>query len=119
MNDFDKIAALYLATWNEADEAQRRLLLNDWAEDARYSDPLMHGEGREGISAMISAARAQFPGLGFKLHGAVDGHGCNIRFSWALSPENGEPVARGTDFVRVDEQGRIAAVTGFLDTGAA
>jgi hypothetical protein len=119
MNDPYRIASLYLATWNEADEAQRHSLLDGWAEDARYVDPLMQGEGREGISAMIAAARSQFPGHGFALTGPVDGHGCNIRFSWTLSPESGEPVARGTDFVRVNEQGRIAEIVGFLDGGAA
>lgn len=119
MNNPDDIANLYLATWNAPDEAQRHSLLGGWAENARYVDPLMRGEGREGISAMIAAARLQFPGHGFALTGPVDGHGGNIRFSWALSPESGEPVARGTDFVRVDSQGRIAEVVGFLDGGAA
>jgi len=87
--------------------------------DALYVDPLMQGEGREGISAMIAAARSQFPGHDFALTGPVDEHGGNIRFSWALSIDSGEPVVRGTDFVRVDAQGRIAEVVGFLDGGAA
>lgn len=119
MKDPDGIANLYLATWNEADDRQRSILLGGWAEDARYVDPLMRGEGREGISAMIAAARSRFPGHGFTLTGAVDGHNGNIRFAWALAPENGEPVARGTDFVRIDGQGRIAEVVGFLDGGVA
>jgi len=118
MTDPTQIASAYMATWNEADEAKRRALLDHWAEDARYVDPLMQGEGRDGISAMIAAARSQFPGHGFTLSGTPDGHGGNIRFSWVLSPENGQPVARGTDFVRLDQQGRIAEVVGFLDGGA-
>lgn len=119
MNDPDRIASLYLATWNAADEAQRHTLLEGWAEDALYVDPLMQGEGREGISTMIAAARSQFPGHDFALTGPVDGHGGNIRFSWALSADSGEPVVRGTDFVRVNAQGRIAEVVGFLDGDAA
>jgi len=115
MNDFTTIASLYLATWNANDEAERRRLLDGWAENARYLDPLMQGDGRDGISAMIAAARSQFPGHGFTLTGAVDGHGYHVRFSWTLSPEHGQPVANGTDFVRLDPQGRIAEVVGFLD----
>ena len=110
------IAERYLAAWNEADDARRRALLEQsWAPDARYADPLMHGEGRDGIAAMIGAARSQFPGHGFTLRGTPDGHGHYVRFSWTLAPEGGAPVGGGTDMMRLDGEGRIAEVVGFLD----
>ena len=114
------IAQTYLAAWNEADGVRRRELLDEgWAAEARYVDPLMHGEGREGIARMIEAARRQFPGHGFALSGTPDGHGGHVRFSWTLAPAGGAPVARGTDVVRLDDEGRIAEVVGFLDGGPA
>lgn len=113
------IAERYIAAWNEADDARRRALLEEaWAPEARYADPLMQGEGRDGIAAMIGAAQAQFPGHGFTLHGTPDGHGRHVRFSWTLAPRGGAPVGGGTDVVRLDAEGRIAEVVGFLDRPA-
>lgn len=120
MTDPKTIADRYLAVWNEADDARRvALLAEDWAADARYVDPMMQGEGRNGIAAMIQGARAQFPGHGFTLRGIPDGHGNYVRFSWDLAPEGAPAFARGTDIVRLDGDGRIADVVGFLDGGLA
>ena len=110
------VADRYLAVWNEADPARRRALMaQTWSADGRYVDPLMSGEGREGVATMIEAARGQFPGHGFTLRGQPDGHGRYVRFSWTLSPNGGAPVAAGADVVTLDEHGRIADVIGFLD----
>ncbi len=110
------IAETYLAAWNEADDTRRKAsIAGNWSASARYADPLMSGEGRDGIAAMISGARAQFPGHSFALRGTPDGHGAWVRFSWDLAPENGKAVAGGTDMVRLDGAGRIESVIGFLD----
>ena len=56
----------YLAIWNETNAAARRALIaKTWTETATYVDPLMRGEGHDGIDAMIAAAQAQFPGHSF------------------------------------------------------
>lgn len=117
MFDSRPIAEAYLAAWNETDgERRRALLAAQWSADARYVDPIMSGTGMEGIAAMIEGARAHFPGHRFHLSGAPDGHNGYVRFSWSLVSGEGRPVAGGTDIVRLDEAGRIAEVTGFLDT---
>lgn len=117
MNQPSEIAEDYIALWNEPDEAKRRgRIERSWAEDARYVDPLMRGNGHDGIARMIAAARASFPGHWFKLRGEPDGHADYVRFSWSLAPERGDaPVGGGTDVVRLDPEGRIAEVIGFLD----
>lgn len=116
MTNYEQVAERYLAIWNEADDRRRRAQMDEtWSADARYADPLMAGEGREGISAMIEAARARIPGLRFSLDGKLDGHGPHLRFSWRLGPEGGAVVARGTDFAALDAQGRLASVIGFID----
>jgi len=120
MIDPNNIAELYLASWNAA-PPQRAAAMDCWAATATYRDPLMAGDGREGIAAMIDAAVANFPGHHFALAGTADGHGPFVRFSWVIRPDAdaGIAVARGTDVVRLDGDGRIVEVIGFLDGGAA
>ena len=116
MPDPRTIADAYLATWNEQDGQRRRTLLSEsWSADARYVDPMMAGEGRDGIATMIEAARTKFPGHAFTLRGTPDGHGRYVRLSWTLAPHTGAAVAHGSDVMRLDETGRIAEVIGFLD----
>ena len=116
MHDSKMIADAYLALWNEAgDDARRAALETGWTASARYIDPVMRGEGRDGIAAMIGAARAQFPGHRFTLRGTPDGHDAFVRCSWTLAPEGGSAIAAGTDIVRLDEAGKIAEVIGFLE----
>ena len=116
----DTIADLYLAAWNASQADERRsLLAKGWSETARYVDPLMQGQGRDGIAAIIETARTQFPGLAFARTGKIDSHGPFVRFSWALGADGMPPAALGTDVVRLDGEGRIAEVIGFLDAVAA
>ena len=105
----------YIAAWNASDpETRAARVAETWTEGATYRDPMMAGDGHAGIAAMIGGAQANFPGLVFRRRGALDAYGDNIRFSWDLGPEGAAPVAGGTDF-GVMKDGRLAAVTGFLD----
>ena len=113
------IADHYLAVWNAAEpELRDRLLAQAWNLQARYVDPMMRGEGHDGISTMIAQARSQFPGYGFVLSGTPDGHGDFVRFSWTLGIGDNPPAAHGTDIVRLDSHGKIVEVIGFLDAPA-
>ncbi len=115
MNNPSDIAADYVALWNERDGGRRaEKLAAGWSAEATYVDPLARVAGRDELAGLIGAVQAQFPGFRFQPLGVADGHGEFVRFSWGLGPEGGEPVAKGTDIVRV-EDGRIAEVIGFLD----
>jgi hypothetical protein len=105
----------YIAIWNETD-AQRRaeLIAATWTEDSRYVDPLMSGQGRAGIDAMVAGVQSSYPGLKFRRTSAVDAYADRLRFGWELGPDGGPAVAGGADFGQV-AQGRLATVTGFLD----
>ncbi|WP_315835930.1 nuclear transport factor 2 family protein [Bradyrhizobium prioriisuperbiae] len=110
-----KIAEGYIALWNERNDSRRRdLLASNWTRDARYVDPLMAGDGADGIDTMIAAVQQRFPDFEFALISKPDGYGDFVRFQWGLGPRGGDNPIKGTDFVVV-EAGRIRNVTGFLD----
>jgi hypothetical protein len=112
----DDIAARYVACWNERDPARRRTLLAAlWNEAATYRDPMMAADGHDGIAALIEGVQARFPGFRFAPTGRADGFAEVVRFSWTLGPEGAEAPIAGTDVAMLDAEGRIRAVTGFLD----
>ena len=116
MTDAQGIATRYIACWNERDPKRRRALLHAlWTEDATYLDPLMRAEDRNGVAALIEGVQARFADSRFALTGRADGHADRLRFSWSLGPEGGEAVVEGTDFAELAADGRLRAVTGFLD----
>lgn len=110
------LAARYIAAWNETDAARRaELVAAAFTPDVRYQDPMMEGEGHEGIGALIAGVQQRFAGHRFALHGTPDAHHGVLRFSWALGLPDAAPVARGTDVAELDGTGRLRQVTGFLD----
>lgn len=111
----DKIAEDYIAAWNETDAERRRALIRrTWSDDAVYVDPLMAGRGHAELDALMAGVQQRFPDFRFALIGKPDGFGDKVRFSWGLGPAGADAPIKGTDFVQVEE-GRLKAVTGFLD----
>ena len=105
----------YIDAWNEADPERRRTLAGEvWTDDGTYLDPLMRGDGPDGIAAMIGSAQTQFPGHRFELSAGPDAHNDRVRFAWRLVGDAGQ-VAAGVDFATVADDGRLRAVTGFLE----
>lgn len=115
MSNFTDLVDRYIAIWNETDDERRLdLIARTWTEDSTYLDPMVRGEGRGGIDAMIRGVQAQFPGLLFRRTSDVDSHNGRVRFAWELGPEGGPALAGGVDFgVIVGD--RLQAITGFLD----
>lgn len=119
MTDIDTIAANYIALWNERMPARRRdLLAAHWSETASYLDPVMQGDGHDGIDALVGGVQARFPDFRFHLIGRPSGYGepsrFQLRFSWGLGPEGADAPIKGTDFAELAD-GRIRRITGFLD----
>ena len=118
MPSIETIVDRYIAMWNETDPQRRRgLVAETIAEDGSYLDPLMTGDGIDGIDAMIAAAQQQFPGHSFRLASGPDSHHDRVRFTWSLAADGGAPVAAGVDFATVAPDGRLRTVTGFLEGG--
>jgi SnoaL-like protein len=115
MTDATKIARRYIELWNERAASRRRELLSqDWTADACYVDPLMSGDGVDGVDALIAGVQQRFPDFTFKLLGEPNGFGDHLRFSWGLGPDGTDSPIKGTDFA-VLKDGRIRSITGFLD----
>ena len=116
MSDHTDLIDRYLAAWNETDAGRRRdLIAGTFASDVSYLDPVMQGDGHDGIGALIEGVHARFPGHRFSRIGSVDAHHDRVRFSWALAPHGGEALVKGTDFATLAADARLAAVTGFFD----
>ena len=117
MNGVEAVVDRYIEVWNETDRARRReLIARTWTDDARYLDPLMSGEGLDGIDAMVGGVQERFPGHRFRRTGEIDAHHDRVRFGWALvAAEGGAPVAAGLDVGVIVADGRLREITGFLD----
>lgn len=116
MTDHTDLIDRYITSWNEPDAGRRRALIaRTFADGASYLDPVMQGEGHDGIDSMIQGVQARFAGHRFSRVGTVDAHHDRIRFSWELAPAGGPTLARGTDFAVLADDARLAAVTGFFD----
>lgn len=115
MTDLKTIAEGYIAAWNETDAARRKALIGTtFSKDVSYRDPVMQGDGHDGIGALIDGVHQRFAGFRFSLNGTPDGFGEFIRFSWNLGPEGSASVIEGTDICVIDD-GKLKSVTGFLD----
>ena len=115
MSNFTDLVDRYIAIWNETDDERRLdLIARTWTEDSTYLDPMVRGEGRGGIDAMIRGVQAQFPGLLFRRTSDVDAHNGRVRFAWELGPEGGPAMAGGVDFGVITGD-RLQSITGFID----
>jgi hypothetical protein len=115
MTDLTKLVDRYVDIWNETDaEARRDLVAASFTEAGRYVDPMMSGEGHEGIDAMIAGVQQRFPGFELRRTSEVDAHNGLLRFNWELGPAGADAPVKGLDVGIVDGE-RLSRIAGFLD----
>ena len=115
MMDVTQIIDTYLAIWNERDSAARRVLIGTtWMPDGLYLDPMLRGEGHDGIDAAIGGAQPLFPGLSFRRTSEVDVHNDRLRFTWELGAEGEPPAMAGLDIGQIVDA-RLSSIIGFFD----
>jgi len=122
MSNVKEVVERYLAAWNERDPAKRRaIIVKAWTEDANYTDPHRTGDGHEGISAMIATVHERFnESYQFRLKDGVDAYNDRVRFQWEAGGTKDAPMHFvGTDFAVLSKDGRLKAVTGFVDEAPA
>lgn len=119
MSNHTDLIDRYIAMWNETDAGKRRdLIARTWAENASYVDPVLQGDGRSGIDAMVASVHERFPGHRFRRTSDVDTHHDRVRFSWELAPAGGPAVVSGVDFGEVAGD-RLRTITGFFNAAPA
>ena len=121
MSNVNELVARYIAAWNERDSVRRRdLIVKTWTDGGTYVDAHRHGEGHDGIDAMIEDAQRHFPGYRLRLISGIEAHHGHVRFGWAAGGSEQAPLyLAGTDFAIVSDDGRFQAVTGFVDAAPA
>lgn len=116
MNDSDGIGA-YGQAWLEPDADRRRALLERaWQEDAVYSDPTDHLEGRDALVAHIGAFQQAMAGGRVEITTEATRHHDSAHFHWQMKDAHGGLVLSGFDVVQLDAEGRISRLTGFFDS---
>jgi len=117
MSSVNETVANYIAAWNETDAGRRRdIIARTWAEDGSYLDSHRDGTGHAAIDAMIATAHQQFPGYRIRLSSGIEAHHDHVRFSWSAGGTEKAPLfIAGTDFAVLAPDGRLRAVTGFVD----
>jgi hypothetical protein len=117
----NELVVSYLAAWNERDPARRKALVaKTWTETGGYVDAHRHGDGHDGIDAMIRAAQDRFPGYQLRLISGIEAHHGYVRFSWSAGGVPGAPLyLAGTDVFVVAGDGRLQLVVGFVDAAPA
>lgn len=120
MNNLTDLIDRYIAAWNETDPDRRRQLIAEtYTDDAVYVDPLLTGNGRAGIDAMIAGFQASYPDHAFRRSSQVESHHDRVRFTWELAPGDGETIVAGTDVAVISPDIRLQSVTGFIDQAPA
>jgi hypothetical protein len=115
MNTLSSTVDTYLTAWNETDPDSRdKLIQQVWATDGQLVDPPLAASGHSEISDMAAALQAQFPGHQFRRASEVDEHHGHFRFAWQLVAPDGSVAISGIDVGALDENGRIAQITGFF-----
>ena len=116
MTEVTTVVDGYIAMWNETDPERRRFIIEQtWTEDGSYVDPHAEVSGADGLDALVAAVQEQFPDHRFVLASAPEAHHDRARFTWQLVGESGDAVATGMDVAVVADDGRLRAVTGFLE----
>ena len=110
----------YLAAWNETDDSRRQSLLEScWATDGRYYDKFANLVGRDRLNAHIANVQKYMPNTKLERRGPVlHTHGW-IDFRWEAQMPHGMAPATGSDFGRLDLDGRLTLIVGFWDPPAA
>jgi hypothetical protein len=103
-----------MAAWNERDLAQIRAHIDkSLAESVVFADPTNFICGRAAFEEMIKDFRRKYPEAVCARTSGLDSHNNRYRYTWQISV--GQTVfIKGTDFVRLNENGLVESVDGFF-----
>lgn len=109
-----KVDAYLRAYCEPAAEARMRIIREIWHPSGRLVDPPLESAGHAGLSDQAATLLAQFPSHTFHRSTQVDHHHEFARYGWELRSPLGAVVVEGTDFLKLDVDGRLLEVVGFF-----
>ena len=113
--DITATVDIYISMWNEADAARRaRQIEQTWVEGGLYMDPLHEDEGYDGLSEMVEALHAVYPGYRFRRSIGIESHHHSVRFGWEFLRPDGSLHVGGSDIGTVAPDGRLHSIVGFF-----
>src|SRR5215213_7392199 len=126
----DEVVAAYIAAVGCRDHARRAELIEAAvSESFEFCSSAGESHGRDGFFAAIDAVQARVPpGAVLARSTPIDEHHGRARFGWRFEdPTTGMsfddhpfgPYLRGMDVATLDDDGRLASLTVFVDPGLA
>ncbi len=119
MTDFNEFADRYVALWNESDPERRRNAIAEiWASEGHYCNGRAEYVGHDAIQTAVAISHDKWVGTGytFRSRKNAEGHHNGMRFSWDMVPAaGGDVVSIGSEFVILDDHGRIRYDYQFID----
>jgi hypothetical protein len=108
----------YVATWNEVDAATRRKRVEDvWSVGASLYNRAFEYHGHDGVEQAVTRSYELFVARGFRFRARREPatHHSAIRFSWEMITADGQVDSLGTQFLLLDEDGRVQLDYQFID----
>ena len=106
----------YLAFWNTTDAAgKQRLAAQTFTPDVGYHAPIGVLTGPAALIEFHREFVGRVPGAVLVSRQVPDRHHDRVRVKWEIVLPGEESFATGTDVLVLDEDGRIASITSFLD----
>src|SRR4051812_6302571 len=81
----DTVVAEYFEMWNSTDpDRRRKAIAVAWSDRARYLDPLLAGDGPDGLLRMVATVQERYPGARFELTDPVNAHHDRATWGWRM-----------------------------------
>lgn len=109
-----RLVAQYTALWHETDSGQRLKAIEQiWSVSGQHQTPRSYSAGAKALNTEITEFQAQFPGAKVTTHGVMRTHN-HLLFNFTLRGISGAVMVEGTDYMRLDDSGKISQVVGFF-----
>jgi SnoaL-like domain len=110
----DSLWRRYSASWSMPEAERLARLAETVSKDITYTDPNITLTGIPAFSDYMAGFQANMPGTGFAIRAAQDHHQRTLS-RWNMVTADASVVGTGTSFAELNDDGRIAHITGFFD----
>lgn len=111
--DVAAVADRYVRFWNVGAAAE--LTEQTFTQDVEYCTPIGILSGPEALLDFRRQFGEHNTHYEFRLRSAAEGHHDRTRIQWEIATSAADPFAQGSDILTIDADGRVTAVTAFLD----